>query len=91
VYATEVNITIVSEFEFSVSVGYTANPLSGDSASIHVEYIPSRILLVAKVDRHAIAYGCVQIARGVQGAKLGLAKASISVDSSRKATAIRRR
>ena len=58
--ATEVNITIVSEF--SVSVVYTANPLSSDSASIHVEYIPSRILLVAKVDRHA--YGCVQIARG---------------------------
>ena len=37
-------LTIVSQFELSVSVVYTANPLSGDGISIDVEYIPSRIL-----------------------------------------------
>jgi hypothetical protein len=37
-------LTIVSLFELSVSVVYTANPLSGDGISIDVEYIPSRLL-----------------------------------------------
>ena len=37
-------LTIVSQFELSVSVVYTANPLSGDGISIDVEYLPSRIL-----------------------------------------------
>ena len=37
-------LTIVSPFELSVSVVYTANPLSGDGVSIDVEYLPSRIL-----------------------------------------------
>ena len=37
-------LTIVSQFELSVSVVYTANPLSGDGISIDVEYIPSRLL-----------------------------------------------
>jgi len=37
-------LTIVSQFELSVSVVYTANPLSGDGISIYVEYIPSRLL-----------------------------------------------
>jgi hypothetical protein len=39
-------LTIVSQFELSVSAVYTANPLSGDGISIDVEYIPSRRLLV---------------------------------------------
>jgi hypothetical protein len=37
-------LTIVSQFELSVSVVYTANPLSGDGVSIDVEYLPSRLL-----------------------------------------------
>jgi hypothetical protein len=37
-------LTIVSQFELSVSAVYTANPLSGDGISIDVEYIPSRLL-----------------------------------------------
>jgi hypothetical protein len=37
-------LTILSTFELSVSVVYTANPLSGDGISIDVEYLPSRIL-----------------------------------------------
>jgi hypothetical protein len=37
-------LTIVSRFELSVSVVYTASPLSGDGISIDVEYIPSRLL-----------------------------------------------
>lgn len=37
-------LTIVSQFELSVSVVYTATPLSGDGISIDVEYIPSRLL-----------------------------------------------
>lgn len=37
-------LTIVSQFGLSVSVVYTANPLSGDGISIDVEYIPSRLL-----------------------------------------------
>jgi hypothetical protein len=37
-------LTIVSQFELSVSVVYTANPLSGDGVSIDVECISSRIL-----------------------------------------------
>jgi hypothetical protein len=37
-------LTIVSQFEMSVSAVYTANPLSGDGISIDVEYIPSRRL-----------------------------------------------
>jgi hypothetical protein len=37
-------LTIVSQFELSVSVVYTANPLSGDGISIDAEYIPSRLL-----------------------------------------------
>ena len=37
-------LTIVSQFELSVSVVYTANPLSGDDISIDDEYIPSRLL-----------------------------------------------
>ena len=37
-------LTIVSQFELSVSVVYTANPLSGDGVSIDVEYLPTRIL-----------------------------------------------
>jgi hypothetical protein len=37
-------LTIASQFELSVSLVYTANPLSGDGISIDVEYIPSRIL-----------------------------------------------
>ena len=37
-------LTIVSQFELSVSAVYTANPLSGDGISIDVEYIPSRRL-----------------------------------------------
>ena len=37
-------LTIVSLFELSVSVVYTANPLSGNGISIDVEYIPSRLL-----------------------------------------------
>ena len=37
-------LTIVSLFELSVSVVYTANPLSGDGISIDVEYLPSRLL-----------------------------------------------
>jgi hypothetical protein len=37
-------LTIVSLFELSVSVVYTANPLSGDGISIDVEYIPSQLL-----------------------------------------------
>ena len=39
-------LTIVSQFELSVSAVYTANPLSGDGISIDVEYIPSRRLAV---------------------------------------------
>jgi len=35
-------LTIVSQFELSVSAVYTANPLSGDGVSIDVEYIPSQ-------------------------------------------------
>ena len=35
-------LTIVSQFELSVSAVYTASPLSGDGISIDVEYIPSR-------------------------------------------------
>src|SRR5450631_765646 len=37
-------LTIVSPFELSVSVVYTANPLSGDGISIDVEYLPPRLL-----------------------------------------------
>ena len=37
-------LTIVSAFELSVSVVYTANPLSGDGINIDVEYLPSRLL-----------------------------------------------
>ena len=37
-------LTIVSQFELSVSAVYTANPLSGDGISIDVEYIPSQRL-----------------------------------------------
>jgi hypothetical protein len=37
-------LTIVSQFELSVSVVYTASPLSGDGISIDVEYIPARLL-----------------------------------------------
>ena len=37
-------LTIVSQFELSVSVVYTANSLSGDGISIDVEYLPSRLL-----------------------------------------------
>jgi hypothetical protein len=37
-------LTIVSPFELSVSVVYTANPLNGDGVSIDVEYLPTRIL-----------------------------------------------
>ena len=37
-------LTIVSQFELSVSAVYTANPLTGDGISIDVEYIPSRLL-----------------------------------------------
>jgi len=37
-------LTIVSQFELSVSVVYTANPLTGDGISIDVEYIPSHLL-----------------------------------------------
>ena len=37
-------LTIVSQFELSVSVVYTANPLNGDGVSIDVEYLPSRLL-----------------------------------------------
>jgi hypothetical protein len=37
-------LTIVSPSELSVSVVYTANPLSGDGVSIDVEYLPSRLL-----------------------------------------------
>jgi hypothetical protein len=37
-------LTIVSQFELSVSVVYTANTLSGDGVSIDVECISSRIL-----------------------------------------------
>jgi hypothetical protein len=37
-------LTIVSQFELSVSAVYTASPLSGDGISIDVEYIPSRRL-----------------------------------------------
>jgi hypothetical protein len=37
-------LSIVSQFELSVSAVYTANPLSGDGISIDVEYIPSRLL-----------------------------------------------
>ena len=37
-------LTIVSLFELSVSVVYTASPLTGDGISIDVEYIPSRLL-----------------------------------------------
>lgn len=37
-------LTIVSQFELSVSVVYTANPLNGDGISIDVEYIPTRLL-----------------------------------------------
>jgi len=37
-------LTILSLFELSVSAVYTASPLSGDSISIDVEYIPSRRL-----------------------------------------------
>jgi len=39
-------LTIMSQFELSVSAVYTANPLSGDGISIDVEYIPSRPLTV---------------------------------------------
>ncbi len=37
-------LTIVSQFELSVSAVYTANPLIGDGISIDVEYIPSQRL-----------------------------------------------
>jgi len=37
-------LTIVSQFELSVSAVYTANPLSGNGISIDVEYIPSHRL-----------------------------------------------
>jgi hypothetical protein len=37
-------LTIVSQFELSVSAVYTANPLSGDGISIDVEYIPAQRL-----------------------------------------------
>jgi hypothetical protein len=37
-------LSIVSQFELSVSAVYTASPLSGDGISIDVEYIPSRLL-----------------------------------------------
>lgn len=39
-------LTIVSQFELSVSVVYTANPLTGDGISIDVEYIPSQLLRI---------------------------------------------
>ena len=37
-------LTIVSAFELSVSVVYTANPLGGEGISIDVEYLPTRLL-----------------------------------------------
>jgi hypothetical protein len=37
-------LTIVSQFELSVSAVYTASPLSGDGISIDVEYVPSQRL-----------------------------------------------
>jgi len=37
-------MTILSAFELSVSVVYTANPLHGDGISIDVEYLPPRLL-----------------------------------------------
>jgi len=37
-------LTIVSQFELSVSVVYTANPLSGDGISIDVAYLTPRLL-----------------------------------------------
>jgi len=37
-------LTILSAFELSVSVVYTANPLNGEGISIDVEYLPSRLL-----------------------------------------------
>jgi hypothetical protein len=37
-------LPIVSQFELSVSVVYTANPLSGSGVSIDVEHLPSRLL-----------------------------------------------
>ena len=37
-------LTIVSQFELSVSVVYTANPLARDGISIDVEYLPSQLL-----------------------------------------------
>ena len=37
-------LTIVSAFELSVSVVYTANPLGGDGISIDVEYLQPRLL-----------------------------------------------
>jgi hypothetical protein len=37
-------LTIVSQFDLSVSVVYTANPLSGDGVSIDVEYLQPRVL-----------------------------------------------
>ncbi|HXE23717.1 MAG TPA: hypothetical protein VN637_02390 [Roseiarcus sp.] len=37
-------LTIVSQFELSVSAVYTANPLHGDGVSIDVEYLPFRLL-----------------------------------------------
>ena len=37
-------LTIVSQFELSVSTVYTATSLNGDGISIDVEYLPSRLL-----------------------------------------------
>ncbi|MCP3471562.1 hypothetical protein NLM33_14620 [Bradyrhizobium sp. CCGUVB1N3] len=37
-------LTIVSQFELSVSTVYTATPLNGDGISIDVEYVPPRLL-----------------------------------------------
>jgi len=37
-------LTIVSQFELSVSAVYTATSLNGDGISIDVEYVPSRLL-----------------------------------------------
>ena len=37
-------LTILSAFELSVSVVYTANPLGGDGISIDVEYLQPRLL-----------------------------------------------
>ena len=39
-------LTLVSQFELSVSAVYTASPLSGDGISIDVEYIASRLLVL---------------------------------------------